>query len=149
MDSLEPSFRGMSEPFEQGYAGTEEHLVKPEVPACDGLKRSVDTKFICHKPVMPSFHGFLAGPIFRVSIVRLNDLIQDAGDHLSGILLEYDHQVRKHAVKLSASRIITPASGDPEPFRNAPLMSKDSFAVITITQMTFFTGRAKIISALN
>ena len=149
MDGLEPSFRGLSEPFEQGYAGTEERLIKPELPAADGLECPIDTQFVCHKPVMPAFHGILAGTVLRVSVVRIDDLIQDAGDHLRGILLELYHQVRQHAVELSAPRVVAPASGDPEPFRIAAFVPEDAFAVITVAQMAFFTGRANIITALS
>ena len=62
---------------------------------------------------------------------------------------------RLHDVKFcltfafSTSRIITLAPGDPEPFRAAALMPEDAFAVITVEQMAFFTGRANIITALN
>ena len=149
MDGLEPSFRGLSESFEQGYAGTQECLVKTEVPAADGLKRSVNTQFVCHKPVMPSLHGILAGPVFRICVIRMNDPIQDTRDHLGRILLELDKQIRQHAVELSAPWIVTSASGDPEPFRDAALMTEDAFAVITIAKMAFLTGRANIITALR
>jgi hypothetical protein len=149
MDDLEPSFRGLSESFEQGYAGTQERLVKPEVPAADGLKRSVNTQFVCHKPVMPSFHGILTGPVFRIRIIRMNDPIQDTGDQFCGILLELYQQIRQHAVEFSASRIITPAPGDPEPFRDAAFVPEDTFAVITVTQMALFAGWANIITALS
>ena len=149
MDDLEPSFRGLSEPFEQGYAGTKERLVKPEVPAADGLKRSIDTQFVCHKPVMPSFHGILTGPVFRIHVIRTNDSIQDTGDQLGGILLKLYHQIRQHAVELSASRIVTQASWDPEPFRGSVFVPEDTFAVISIAQMALFTGRANIITALS
>ena len=98
---------------------------------------------------MPAFHGILAGTVLRVSVVRMNDLIQDAGDHLRGILLELYHQIRQHAVELSTSRVVTPASWDPEPFRISAFVPEDAFAVITVTQMAFFTGRANIISALS
>ena len=147
MDGLQPSFRGLSEPFEQRYAGTKECLVKPEVPAADGLKRSVDTQFVCHQPVMPALHGVLTGPVFRIRVIRMNDIIQDTGDQLSGILLEPYHQIRQHAVELSATRIVAPASWDPEPFRGTAFVSEDAFAVITVVQMAFFTGRANIITA--
>ena len=147
MDDLEPSFRGLSESFEQGYVGTEERLVKPEIPTADGLKRPVDTQFVCHKPVMPSFHGILAGPVFRIRIIWMNDPVQDTGDQLGGILLELYHQIRQHAVDPSASRIVAPASGDPEPFLIPSFVSEDAFAVIAITQMAFFTGWANIITA--
>ena len=149
MDGLEPSFRGLSESFEQGYAGTQECLVKTEVPAADGLKRSVDKQFVCLKPVMPSLHGILAGPVFRIRIIRMNDPVQDTGNQLGGILLEIYHQIRQHAVEFSASRIITPAPGDPEPFRDAAFMPEDTFAVITVTQMALFAGWANIITALS
>ena len=149
MDDLEPSFRGLSESFEQGYAGTQERLVKPEVPAADGLKRSVNTQFVCHKPVMPSFHGILTGPVFRIRIIRMNDPIQDTGDQFCGILLELYQQIRQHAVEFSASRIITPAPGDPEPFRDAAFVPEDTFAVISVTQMALFAGWANIITALS
>ena len=149
MDDLEPSFRGLSESFEQGYAGTQERLVKPEVPAADGLKRSVNTQFVCHKPVMPSFHGILTGPVFRIRVIRMNDPIQDTGDQFCGILLELYQQIRQHAVEFSASRIITPAPGDPEPFRDAAFVPEDTFAVITVTQMALFAGWANIITALS
>ena len=149
MDDLEPSFRGLSESFEQGYAGTQERLVKPEVPAADGFKRSVNTQFVCHKPVMPSFHGILTGPVFRIRIIRMNDPIQDTGDQFCGILLELYQQIRQHAVEFSASRIITPAPGDPEPFRDAAFVPEDTFAVITVTQMALFAGWANIITALS
>ena len=149
MDDLEPSFRGLSESFEQGYAGTQERLVKPEVPAADGLKRSVNTQFVCHKPVMPSFHGILTGPVFRIRIIRMNDPIQDTGDQFCGILLELYQQIRQHTVEFSASRIITPAPGDPEPFRGSAFMPEDTFAVISVTQMALFAGWANIITALS
>lgn len=149
MDGLEPSFRGLSESFEQGYAGTQECLVKTEVPAADGLKRSVNTQFVCHKPVMPSLHGILAGPVFRIRIIRMNDPVQDTGDQLGGILLELYHQIRQHAVEPSASRVVAPAPGNPKPFRDAALVPEDAFAVITIAQMAFFAGRANIITALS
>ena len=149
MDGLEPSFRGLSESFEQGYAGTQECLVKTEVPAADGLKRSVNTQFVCHKPVMPSLHGILAGPVFRIRIIRMNDPVQDTGDQLGGILLEIYHQIRQHAVEPSASRVVAPAPGNPKPFRDAALVPEDAFAVITVEQMAFFTGRANIITALS
>ena len=149
MDGLQPSFRGLSEPFEQRYAGTKERLVKPEVPAANGLKHSVNTQFVCHKPVVPSFHSVLTGQVFRIRIIRMNDPIQDTGDHLSGILLELNHQIRQHAVQLSAPWIVALASGDPEPFRDATLMTEDAFAVIAIAKMAFLTGRANIISALR
>ena len=149
MDDLEPSFRGLSESFEQGYAGTQERLVKPEVPAADGLKRSVNTQFVCHKPVMPSLHGILAGPVFRIRIIRMNDPVQDTGDQFCGILLELYHQIRQHTVEFSASRIVTPASWDPEPFRGSAFMPEDTFAVISVTQMTLFAGWANIITALS
>ena len=149
MDDLEPSFRGLSESFEQGYAGTQERLVKPEVPAADGLKRSVNTQFVCHKPVMPSFHGILTGPVFRIRVIRVNNPIQDTGDQFCGILLELYQQIRQHAVEFSASRIITPAPGDPEPFRDAAFVPEDTFAVITVTQMALFAGWANIITALS
>ena len=149
MDGLEPSFRGLSESFEQGYAGTQECLVKPEVPAAGGLKCSVDTQFVRPKPVMPSFHGILTGPVFRIRIIRMNDPIQDTGDQLSGILLELYHQIRQHAVELSTSRVVTPASWDPEPFRISAFVPEDTFAVIPEAQMPLFTGRANIITALS
>ena len=149
MDGLEPSFRGLSESFEQGYAGTQECLVKTEVPAADGLKRSVNTQFVCHKPVMPSLHGILAGPVFRICIIRMNDPVQDTGDQLGGILLELYHQIRQHAMKFSASRIVALASGDPEPFRDTAFVPEYALAVITVAQMAFFTGRANIITALS
>ena len=149
MDGLQPSFRGLSEPFEQRYAGTKECLVKPEVPAANGLKHSVDTQFVCHKPVVPSFHSVLTGPVFRICVIRMNDPIQDTRDHLGRILLELDKQIRQHAVELSAPWIVTSASGDPEPFRDAALMTEDAFAVITIAKMAFLTGRANIITALR
>jgi len=149
MDGLEPSFRGLSESFEQGYAGTQECLVKTEVPAADGLKRSVNTQFVCHKPVMPSLHGILAGPVFRIRIIRMNDPVQDTGNQLGGILLEIYHQIRQHAVEPSASRVVAPAPGNPKPFRDAALVPEDAFAVITIAQMAFFAGRANIITALS
>ena len=132
MDDLEPSFRGLSESFEQGYAGTQERLVKPEVPAADGLKRSVNTQFVCHKPVMPSLHGILAGTVLCVGVIRMNDPVQNTGDHLCGILLELHHQVRQHTVKLSTPGIIAPASGDPEPFQAPSFMPEDAFAVIAV-----------------
>ena len=98
---------------------------------------------------MPSFHGILTGPVLRVGVIRMNDPVQDAGDHLCRILLEPYQQIRQHAVEFSTSRIITLAPGDPEPFRAAALMPEDAFAVITVEQMAFFTGRANIITALN
>ena len=149
MDGLEPSFRGLSESFEQGYAGTQECLVKTEVPAADGLKHSVDMQFVCHKPVVPSFHSVLTGPVFRICVIRMNDPIQDTRDHLGRILLELDKQIRQHAVELSAPWIVTSASGDPEPFRDTTLMAENALAVITVVQMAFFTGRANIITALS
>ena len=149
MDGLKPSLRGLSEPFEQGYAGTQERLVKPEVPAANGLKHSVDTQFVCHKPVVPSFHSVLTGPVFRICVIRMNDPIQDTRDHLGGILLELYKKIRKHAMELSASGIVAPASRDPEPFRISTLMPEDTFAVIAIAKMAFVTGWANIITALS
>ena len=84
-----------------------------------------------------------------VIISRLNESIQDSGDHLSGILFELDHQIRKHAMKLPASRIIAPTSGNPEPFRGAAFVPEDAFAVVAVTQLAFFTGWANIITALR
>ena len=149
MDGLKPSLRGLSEPFEQGYAGMKEHLVKTKIPAADRLERSVDTQFVCHKPVMPSFHGILTGPVFRIRVIRMNDPIQDTGDQLCGILLELYHQIRQHAVEFSAPWVITPASWDPEPFRGSAFVPEDTFAVISVTQMALFAGWANIITALS
>jgi hypothetical protein len=79
----------------------------------------------------------------------VNNPIQDTGDQFCGILLELYQQIRQHAVEFSASRIITPAPGDPEPFRDAAFVPEDTFAVITVTQMALFAGWANIITALS
>ena len=149
MDGLKPSFRGFSESFKQGYAGTKKCLVKPKVPAADGFEYSVDTQFVCYKPVMPSFHGVFTWTILCVGVIRMNDLIQNAGDNFCRIVFELHQKIRKHTVDLPASGVITPASGDPKPFRVPTFMPEDTSAVIPVTQMTFITGRANIITALS
>ena len=58
-------------------------------------------------------------------------------------------EIREHAVDPAAPRIIAPASGDPEPFGSSALVTEDTFAVITIAELAFFTGWANIISALR
>jgi len=52
-------------------------------------------------------------------------------------------------VELSASRVVAPASWNPEPFRGSAFVPEDTFAVITIAQMAFLAGWANIITALS
>ena len=149
MDDLEPSFRGLSESFEQGYAGTQERLVKPEVPAADGLKRSVNTQFVCHKPVMPSFHGICRRTVLGIGVFRGDNTIQDAGDHFGRIVFELNYEIRQHAVQAPAAWIVTSGTGNPEPFRLPALIPDDPAAVVAVAEAALLTGWANIISALN
>jgi hypothetical protein len=81
---------------------------------------------------MPSLHGVLARSVLRIVVIRRDDLIQNTGDYLSGILLELHHQIRQHTMQPSASGIVASASWNPEPIRDTVFVPKNPFAVIAV-----------------
>ena len=85
--------------FEQRNGGIQQFLTKSQQPVTDGAEITFDVASVHLQPFAPALHGLLAGVIFRVHIVWLDDSIQNTGDDLRQVVFVRCKQIRQFTVQ--------------------------------------------------
>ena len=97
---------------------------------------------------MPAEHRFFGRINFRIFIIRINDIIQNARDCFLIIVFIRNQTIWQHPVNSLAFQIIASVSRDLNPFMRTIFVADDSFAVISENQISYSTYRTKKFIAL-
>ena len=97
---------------------------------------------VCLKPGFPSFHCSFCWIVLRITIIRRDDVLQNARDNISPVVFVGCHEIGKHTGDLPASAVITSAPWYPEPCRCTAFTAADPFAMVSVLEFPFLAYRA-------
>lgn len=101
---------------------------------------SLDALQILLQPLEPEQHSRTTWVVFRIQVVRRDDLLENTADHLTVVVLVRQYYTGELIVKLHA--FAAPEPADHQPLPGTAFALHDTALAITVDQLAT-TGRAR------
>lgn len=128
--SLQPVLIGAAKHIEQRSGGKKDSFSQPQDGAPSSAQMPIHVILVVQEPAHPAVHGFLAGIILGILILRTDDSIQHPGDDFCRIVLVRSDTIRQLIMDEMALFAAQPANNEVYDF--AAFQPANAFAGIPV-----------------